>query len=172
MLKLLGAALIIVAGTMAGWMKARQYANRPSQIRSLMQALKRLETEITYSFTPLPDALRRIAHQNKDPLRSLLMTAAEGMNDAMGLTAQESLHRALDQHWRHTAMKASERDVLHQLAYTLGTSDRRDQLSHMESAIRQLEAEEAEARDDQARYEKMFRSLGLLTSALIVILIY
>jgi stage III sporulation protein AB len=34
----------------------------------------------------------------------------------------------------------------------------------------QLKAEEDAARDDQAKYEKMSRSLGLLLAALVVIL--
>ncbi|MNS24100.1 stage III sporulation protein SpoAB [compost metagenome] len=172
MIKMLGAVLVIVAGTMAGWLKARQFANRPDQIRRLIQALKRLETEITYGFTPLPEALRRIGKQNNAPIRSILMKAAEGMDGQAGMTAQESMHKAIHEEWGNTAMKPAERDVLYQLAYSLGTSDRRDQLKHIETAVRQLEAEESAAREDQARYEKMFRSLGLLTAALIVILIY
>lgn len=172
MFKLFGAVLIIVAGTLAGWMKARQFANRPEQIRRLIQALKRLETEITYGFTPLPDALRRIGNQNQGPIRSILLRAADGMDGQEALTAQESVHKAIQEEWKYTAMRPSERDVLYQLAYSLGTSDRRDQLNHIETAVRQLEAEESSARDEQSKYEKMFRSLGMLSSALIVILIY
>ncbi|WP_068616921.1 stage III sporulation protein SpoIIIAB [Paenibacillus tuaregi] len=172
MLKMLGAVLIIAAGTLAGWLKARQFANRPEQIRRLIQALKRLETEISYGFTPLPDALRRIGSQSGHPVKAVLLRAADGMDGSQSLSAQESVHQAIREEWKHTAMRPAERDVLHQLAYSLGTSDRRDQLKHIETAVRQLEAEESVAREEQSRYEKMFRSLGLLTSALIVILIY
>lgn len=35
-----------------------------------------------------------------------------------------------------------------------------------------LKAEEQHARDDQARYEKMCKSLGILGGALLVILMY
>ena len=69
-------------------------------------------------------------------------------------------------------MKVSEQEVVRQLSYTLGTSDRQDQLGHLSMAVRQLESEEAAAREDQARYEKMYRSLGLLCGAFIVILFY
>lgn len=50
-------------------------------------------------------------------------------------------------------------------------SDREDQLKHLKLAQQQLLAEESGARDDQARYEKLSRALGILLAALVVILI-
>ncbi|MDQ0088226.1 stage III sporulation protein AB [Paenibacillus anaericanus] len=172
MLKMLGAALVILAATLVGWYQAKQFANRPNQIRRLILALKRLETEIMYGFTPLPDALQRIADQNKEPIKSLFVVAAENMNPPRNWTAQKSLEHAIESGWGRTSMKKPEKEVMNQLSYTLGTSDRQDQIGHIVTAVRQLESEEAAARDEQSRYEKMCKSLGLLSGAFIVILFY
>ncbi|AWB45104.1 stage III sporulation protein AB [Paenibacillus sp. CAA11] len=172
MLKILGAALILLASTLAGWWKASGYAARPHEIRRLILALRRMETEIGYGFTPLPEAFSRIGAQNREPLRSLFIEAAEAMGPPRNWTAQDSLHHAIRERWKYSYMKAGERDVMYQLAFSLGTSDRKDQLNHLETAIRQLETEEAVALEEQRRYEKMCRSLGLLAGAFIVILIY
>ncbi|WP_435925110.1 stage III sporulation protein SpoIIIAB [Paenibacillus sp. DYY-L-2] len=172
MVKIFGAVLVIAAATIAGWVQARQYANRPNQIRRLIHALKRLETEIMYGFTPLPDALERIGEQSGEPIRRIFGGAAEQMNPPLNRTAQDGLQHAIETGWRFTAMKTAERDVLKELSFTLGTSDRQDQLGHIATAIRQLESEEAAAREEQGRYEKMFKSLGLLCGAFIVILFY
>ncbi|GGH25207.1 stage III sporulation protein SpoIIIAB [Paenibacillus segetis] len=172
MLKMLGAALVILAATLVGWLKARQFASRPNQIRGLILALKRLETEIMYGFTPLPDALQRIANQNKEPIRSLFTVAAGHMNPPNNWTAQDSLQHAVESQWGFTSMKKPEKDIMNQLSYTLGTSDRQDQIGHIVTAIRQLESEEVAARDEQSRYEKMCKSLGLLSGAFVVILFY
>ena len=69
-------------------------------------------------------------------------------------------------------MRSAEREVLEQLSSVLGTSDRQDQIKHIALAALQLKHEEAAARDDQVKYEKMSKSLGLLIGALIVILIF
>ncbi|GJM77995.1 hypothetical protein HMSSN139_04910 [Paenibacillus sp. HMSSN-139] len=172
MLKMFGAALVLLTATLAGWLQARQFAARPSQIRRLILALKRLETEIMYSFTPLPDALRRIGEQSGEPIRAIFVSAADNMSSAHPWTAQESLEQAVTKLWKYTAMKAPEQEVIRQLSLTLGTSDRKDQLGHLATAVRQLESEESAAREEQARYEKMYRSLGLLCGAFIVILFY
>ncbi|KAA9007488.1 stage III sporulation protein AB [Paenibacillus spiritus] len=172
MLKLLGASLVLLAATLAGFAQARQYADRPRQIRGLIAALQRLETEIRYGYTPLPEAMRRIAQQCREPLRGFFSRAASEMNPPRSASAQEGLELAMEALWKTTAMKAPEREVLRQLGCTLGTSDRADQTSHIAMALRQLGQEEISAREDQSKYEKMCRSLGLLLGALIVILIF
>lgn len=171
-LKLLGAVIVLLSGTLAGFYQAQQFATRPRQIRELTLALQRLETEISYGFTPLPEALARIGSSLRDPLGSLFRDAARKMSPEHGTTAQESIRSALQAHWKQTSMKRSERDVLEQLGSVLGTSDRQDQMKHIALAAGQLRLEEAAAREDQAKYEKMSKSLGLLLGALIVILIF
>ncbi|GGF76953.1 stage III sporulation protein AB [Paenibacillus albidus] len=172
MLKLLGAVLVILAGTLAGFQLARQYADRPRNIRGLIAALQRLETEIMYSYTPLPEALRRIGQQSREPLKGFFVTVAEEMSTPHDRSAEEAFRLAMDAHWRVTAMKAAEKEILRQLSCTLGTSDRSNQSNHIALALQQLKQEETVAREDQGKYEKMSKSLGLLLGALIVILIF
>ncbi|WP_151734337.1 stage III sporulation protein SpoIIIAB [Paenibacillus tengchongensis] len=172
MLKLFGAAVVILAGTLAGFLRAAQYADRPRHIRGLIAALQRLETEIKYGYTPLPEALRRIGEQSKEPLRALFMTAAREMSPPLDKTPEAAFAKAMDDHWKAASLKAAEREVIRQLSCTLGTSDRMDQGNHIGLALQQLKQEEAAAREDQGKYEKMSKSLGLLLGALIVILIF
>lgn len=172
MIKIVGAVMVIFAAALAGWIRSREYARRPNQIRRTILALKRLETEIMYGFTPLPDALMRIGEQSGEPIQLIFNEAAQWMNTPHNHTAQESMQMAIQSSWKFTAMKNAEKDVLHQLSFTLGTSDRKDQLGHIATAVRQLESEEEIAREEQNRYEKMCKSLGVLCGAFIVILFY
>lgn len=172
MLKLLGAMLVLAAGTMFGFSKASLYARRPRQIRQLIHALERLETEMTYGYTPLAEALLRIAGQLEPQLAVLFRAAAEPLVASSGLTAGESWRAAIHDYWKQTALSSNEREVLSQLSFTLGISDRDDQAKHLRLAVSLLQAEEQAARDDQRRYEKMWRSLGVLAGAFVVILMY
>jgi stage III sporulation protein AB len=172
MIKLFGAILILAAGTMIGFSKASVYARRPRQIRQLIHALQRLETEMTYGYTPLPEALLRIAAQLEPQLAALFRMAAEPLLTATGKTAGESWREAVGACWKQTALSSNEREVLSQLSFTLGISDRDDQSKHLRLAVSLLQAEEQAAWDDQRRYEKMWRSLGVLAGAFVVILMY
>lgn len=172
MIKLLGGLCIVFAATMIGLYQGLQLSNRGRQIRLLIAALKRLETEIRYGFTPLPDALSTVARTLDGPLSSLLHKAAEGLSDGKARSATESWRLALDEHWPYTAMKMPEREIVLRLGGTLGISDRTDQEKHLQLAISQLQAEETNAWEEERRYGKMWRSLGLLGGLLIVILMY
>jgi stage III sporulation protein AB len=171
MVKLLGAILILFAGTMFGFYQALQLSRRPRQIRQLIQALQRLETEISYGLTPLPAALLTISRQISQPLSQIFHIAAEQLK-AFGLSTEESWRYAIEAGWQDTAMKTAEQEVFQQLGLTLGLTDREDQIKHLRLTVSQLQAEEITAWEEQKRYEKMWKSLGLLSAALVVILMY
>jgi stage III sporulation protein AB len=173
MLKFMGIILVMLAGTMIGLVQASRYASRPRQIRQLLHALQRLETEISYGQTPLPEALYRISGLVSSPLSSLFATISHSLgsdSSGTGETVRECWERAIDGHWAATAMKKPEKEAMHRLGSTLGGSGREEQLKHIRLAMIQLQVEETSARDDQHRYEKLSRSLGMLGAALIVIL--
>jgi stage III sporulation protein AB len=173
MLKLTGAILILFAGTMIGFYQASRYSSRPRQIRQLILCLQRLETEILYGYTPLPDALRHIGKQAHEPVASIFLTSADLLTDKpSGLTAQQAWQHAVETKWHKTFLKKGEKETMYQLGYNLGISDRDDQVKHLRLAMSQLKGEEQTAREEQQRYEKMWKSLGALAGALVVILMY
>ncbi|HEY0828173.1 MAG TPA: stage III sporulation protein SpoIIIAB, partial [Bacilli bacterium] len=164
MLKLLGAMLVLLAGGMIGFHKAAQYANRPRQIRQLIHALQHLETEIMYGFTPLSAALDIISKQLKGPLSGLFQQVAHDLKSLQGHTTVDSWQKAIQDYWRKTAMGSNEQDIVHRLGFTLGITDREDQVKHLRLAVSQLQGEEAAAAEEQRRYEKMWKSLGVLAA--------
>ncbi|XEC92855.1 stage III sporulation protein SpoIIIAB [Paenibacillus tarimensis] len=170
MIKIIGAMLVLFAGGMIGFQQAARFAARPRQLRQLGFAVSQLETEIGYGYTPLPDALIRAVKTLSEPVAGLFIRAAALLEDAKGLSFNECWEQAVKEHWQHTAMRENEKAVLLRLGSSLGISDREDQLKHLRLALLQLKSEEDAARDDQARYEKLSKSLGILAAALIVIL--
>ncbi|WP_144935693.1 stage III sporulation protein SpoIIIAB [Paenibacillus sp. 32O-W] len=172
MLKLLGGLLIIGAGTMFGFYQSMQLSRRPRQIRELIHMLQRLETEIGYGSTPLSDALLASSKSLSEPVAALFRRAAEYLDQPTGMTTEACWRKAVVEGWRDTAMKAGEREVLLQLGHSLGITDREDQLKHLRLAVNHLLAEEEQAAEDQRKYAKMWKSLGALAGALIVILVY
>lgn len=173
MLKFAGVLLVLFAGTMIGFLQAARFAARPRQIRELLHALQRLETEISYGQTHLPEALLRISKLVLRPLSEIFASIAKSLSEdslESGETVRECWERAVNGQWQATAMKKAEKEALLRLGATLGGSGREDQLKHIRLTAIQLQAEEASARDDQYRYEKLSRSLGMLGAALVVIL--
>jgi stage III sporulation protein AB len=171
-LKLIGAILIVVAGAMIGHLKARKLADRPAQIRRFIRVLQQLETEISYGFTPLPEAMHKLALQTTEPLSTMFSVVSSNLQSPLGLSVKESWDQAILERWSYTAMQEGEQDIIVQLGSSLGTTDREDQLKHLRLASSQLGSMESEAAEEQRRFEKMWRSLGVLGGALIVVMMY
>lgn len=172
MMKFIGALIIFLAGVLIGLHQAARYANRPKHIRQWIQGLQRLETEINYSFTPLAQALERTSKSSAAPTASIWLSASHKLAQNDSKTTFECWSEAIEEGWDSTALKPTEKDILLQLGSTLGISDRSDQMKHIQLAMNQLQSEESIAKDEQQRYEKMWKTLGALGGALIVILMY
>lgn len=68
MFKIIGAAIIIIATTWAGFEAAKKLSMRPRQLRQLKVAMQSLEAEIMYGHTPLKEAARKLSKQMAKPL--------------------------------------------------------------------------------------------------------
>ncbi|SFK93977.1 stage III sporulation protein AB [Paenibacillus sp. 1_12] len=172
MLKLLGAMMIMLSATLFGLYQAQRYSRRPRQIADLIRSLQRLETEMTYGLTPLPQALLQVAHACPPPVSHLFRYAADELRIAAGRTVLQIWQQAIAEHWHHTVLQMGEKEILSQLGSTLGLSDSADQVKHIRLAVQQLQGELETAVEERKRYEGMWRSLGLLMGALVVILMY
>lgn len=173
MLKFAGAVLILAAAAMFGFVQALHYARRPRQIRQMIGALQRMETEIVYALTPLPEAMLSLSRQLSEPLSSLFRMTADRLKASGGAAStREIWQQSVREAWRVSSMKQPEQEIVLQLGAVLGVTDRADQVKHLRLAVSQLQTEEQESREEQRRYETMWKSLGILIGALIVILMY
>jgi stage III sporulation protein AB len=172
MLKFIGAVFILIAAALFGFLQALHYARRPKQIRGLIGALQRMETEMTYALTPLPELLEALSRQTAEPIASLYRVAAERLMSTSGISTREIWQQEVKETWIRTSMKLPEQEIMLQLGHVLGMSDRGDQVKHLHLAVSQLQLEEADSREEQRKYEKMWKSLGILIGALLVILMY
>lgn len=171
MIKLIGAIFIIVATTWTGFEAARNFSERPRQLRALRSALQSLEAEIMYGHTPLHEASRRLAEQLTKPLSTFFDSFAKKLTDTE-TTVKEAWETSLKEVWRFTAMKKGEFEIMKQFGETLGRHDRFSQQKHIMLTLAHLEREEADASQAQAKYEKMVKSLGFLSGLLLIILLF
>ncbi|HZG79425.1 MAG TPA: stage III sporulation protein SpoIIIAB [Brevibacillus sp.] len=172
MMKLIGALMVLVSASMVGWHISRTYAKRPVQLRALLVALQMLETEIVYGLTPLQRAFVKVGQRVNKEVGNLFLSASEYLEQGRAMSAEESLQKAMKRHWPQTALRKQEQEVLASLSQVLGSSDREDQQKHLRLAVTHLRGLEEEARAEQDKYKKMYKSLGFLGGLLAVILMF
>lgn len=148
------------------------YAHRPKEIRRLSVALQLLETEICYGSTTLPVALEHVGRRVAGEIGKIFKQTADYLLQYDGLSTMDCWEMGIEKIWPKTTMRQAEKEILLHLGKVLGKSDKLDQQKHIRLAVMNLQKEEEEARSEQQKYEKMFKSLGVLSGILAVILMY
>lgn len=169
MLKLLGALLVGGSCVMLGRILAAQLYRHKDLLAGLQQGLLLLEKEISFSATPLPQALRRAA-QGAGGAAALFEQSAAQLAQGQGLTAAEAWHSALQPY--RAQLLADEYADLQAFAAGLGLSDSENQLKRIELTRIKLAAAEQRAQEACQQQGKVRKSLGwALGAALILIFI-
>lgn len=169
-MKIFGAVVIIAVTTWTGFESSRLFSDRTRQLRQLKLALQTLEAEIMFGHAPLHEASRRLAAQIPTPLSTLFATFADKLTSTE-TTVKFAWNESISETWHLTALKKGEQEIMRQFGETLGRHDRTSQQKQIMLALTHLEREEQDARDKQAKYEKMVKSLGFLTGLLLIILL-
>ncbi|HLR80083.1 MAG TPA: stage III sporulation protein SpoIIIAB [Bacillota bacterium] len=166
----IGALLFIGTTTLVGLDISKRLDERPKHIRHMKNALQILEAEILYSQLPLPDAFDTIAKQIPEPI-SPFFNRLGGQLRQHNRDLYNVWNREVDELIDCSALDANEGEILKQFGRTLGQHDFDQQQKHIHLTVKHLDRELDDARDNQFKYSKMAKSLGLLCGLFIVLLL-
>ncbi|OEF98431.1 stage III sporulation protein SpoIIIAB [Desulfuribacillus alkaliarsenatis] len=169
MVKTIAIVLILTSSTLIGFLLANRYGQRVKELRLIYSALKHFETEIIYGLTPMPEALRNIAKRMESPISNVYYEMSEKFSEHE-LSTVDIWQTCWRDNRRHLALTKRDYDILMQLGYSIGQTDKENQLKHIGIALSYIQAEEEEARHDQQKHEKMYKYLGFLMGLMVVIL--
>jgi len=171
MVTIIGCILIIGACSYIGFFLGRQYNARFEQIKKLRSSLKMLETEISYSMNPLPEALFKVGSRILGPVGKLYEHTAELLGKNAGLPMEQVWRAGLDRLAEESSLKKEELDVLDDFGLGLGGSDREEQLKNLHLAQEHLRIIESSAERDRNKYERMYKTLGILAGAALALVL-
>jgi stage III sporulation protein AB len=170
-MKWIGAILILGSAVWFGFEQSKQLADRSKQLKMVITALQSLEAEIMYGHTPLHEAARKIGHQFAFPVSQLFLSFAETIVSTE-VSACEAWRKSLHGIQTSAALKKTEYEILEQFGESLGKHDLFTQQKHILLTLAHLQREEEEARENQKKYEKMYKSLSILAGLLLVLLLF
>lgn len=160
-MRIIGAAAVFFAACAVGLKKSHELKMRRDMLLKIITSLELLEKEITYSKRDTKSILSSIGDTQNLPF---LTEAAESMPH---LSCRDALRRGIDR----TITAEKDKYALYLLADTLGTSDAKSQRSVIAQVCALLSEAHSEAAADYAVNGKLYRSAGILTGLLTVILL-
>lgn len=154
MLRLVGALMIVLAGSAIGFLKSDCLRKRAVDLGKIISGLSLLETDISYGKKTLKSALFSIGEHQKI---EFFKRIAEGIDNG-GI--KKALEEALSQEGEYLL----ERDKAPILALgeNLGMTDSKSQVTSIKMAVSSLYEEKADAEETYARLGRLYRSAGVL----------
>ncbi|SHI92675.1 stage III sporulation protein SpoIIIAB [Lutispora thermophila] len=171
MLKGIGALLIIISSSLLGILISSKYSIRPKEIRKLRFSLQMLETEIVYGSTPIPYACYNVGCKSDKPWKDFFMRVSENLLKRKFFSLEEAWNDAIVNSLKNSYLTSADKELLRNFGRVIGKSDTEDQKKHFKLIYAQLEHHEKIAEDEKARNEKMYKSMGFLLGAAILIIL-
>ncbi|HHV32107.1 MAG TPA: stage III sporulation protein AB [Clostridiales bacterium] len=164
MLKLIGALMLIAAGTLAGIMESRRLAVRVDQLEAFLRFLSRAQTEIRFAALPVEQIVQRHGGELQ-----FLKRCASGCSGGMPFTVawQDSVNAAA----KEKSFLPGDIDLLRSFGEGFGASDVEGQISHCELYTELIGERLKNARDEKEKKSKLYLTLGVfggLVAALVL----
>ena len=168
-MKISGIILIIFSCTLLGWQQAAHYPKRVNQLRQLQTAFNLLATEIIYSLTPLPIALRKISKHVEPWLQNFFEQIASAMTEEKLLLADA--WRKAEKSLKQTDLAAKDIALLTDTCCHLGQGDVTAQEKILTLLQQRLQHNLDEALAECQPKEQLWRYLGISAGSVLVIIL-
>ncbi len=172
LLKMLLNMVIICCSSALGNKLANRYIYRIRDIRTLQICFAKLETEIIYYCTFLPDALENVGKSTRGGVGKFLSQVSANLINKNGSSIEEAWSVALEASKEYLKLIDDDYDVIRTFGCQLGVADRTSQRQLFEILQLQLKKQEKKAEENRDRYERMYRSLGFLSGLAIIIILF
>lgn len=170
MFKMIGALCVFGSCGYLGLRIGHIYKIRTELLRSLQNGLNLLETEISYSSTPLPFALERVGKHLPGESSFLFQKAARVLLIDKGATASEAWEEGIKALEREVPLREEEITILTLFGKGLGSSAKEEQMKNIALSREQLRMVEKTAWEEREKNQKLWQYMGFCLGTVIILI--
>ena len=169
-MKIIAILLIIAACSVIGFEISNGFARRTKNLRLWKDALRIMEAEIVYSQTPVTQVFRNLSKQLPHPMKEFFEQLSKDMaSERMDL--YEIWSKKIEQFTGVFHLKSEDVEILKQFGRTLGKYDILQHEKQIQLTMTHLDRKATEANEQNAKFGKMSRALGVLSGIFIALLL-
>lgn len=165
-LKIIGMSLIMLCTTSIGISLARTLTGRVEELENAIAILNGIESELSYSMAPPDEIIGRLEERESMSGAAYLPCCASLCRQ--GIPFPEAWKRAVKEN--RGLLVSPDIAVLAGLSDTLGQCDLNGQLASISHAKTLLQIQANNARVRCASHARLYRTMGLLTGAFLVVI--
>ena len=160
--KLVASIFVLCSGVGFGFHSSFKLSDEENTIAAGISMLEGISSQIRYSAAPCDEIIKQLAKDESLPDKLLFLTACSELLER-GVSYPQAIAKSLKDDKHHDSfIMLSE----------LGTGDADHSLGVISIMSEKLKAELAAAREKKNKYGKMYKTLGALGGAAVVILIW
>lgn len=158
-------ALVVIISTVLGLNKSKKFVEREYIISESITFFKRMQNEIVYLLSPLPNALEASRMNLKTELKDVI--GSIGCSILQGNFNITSVEKELS---KLSELTQYDRQIISSGLVTLGKADVSSQIGIISNTIELLEAQKLDARDEKVKNSKLYKTVGLISGVMIAII--
>lgn len=169
MLRFIMISIMFIICTYIGFYYGEKYRMRSSNLKEIHKAFIMLNSEISYSNTPLPDALSNISKRVADPISKMLLDTSVNLDDINIDSVYEAFTKAYKNYKDEINLTKDDYKVLSDFFKTIGSCDAMTQEKVFSVTLENLNLNYIEANNEANVNVKMYRTLGISIGIMIAI---
>lgn len=160
--------MIFITSSSIGYIIANQYSNRVADLQEIQTALNMFKTKMRYTYETIPDIFQEISKTTKENISEIFKQAVEIMNND---------NENAGQAWRKAIIKSKtnfteeDKTILYNMEKLLGKTDLEGQVGEIELTTNLLKIQKEKAEKEKSKNERLYKTLGSVVGATIVILL-
>lgn len=157
---------LFLASCGIGILFSKKYVNRVNELQEFKTVLNILKTKIRFTYEPLGEIFKEIAGSFSNNVANILNQASNNMK----INSAENAWKLAIQ-TENTSILKEDKEVLLTLGKLLGKTDLEGQVSQIEQTTEFLECQIIKAEKERCKNEKLYKTLGIIIGAGLVIML-
>lgn len=166
--KLIGAAFVVIACGGVGFLLAAAYRREIRYLHQLIYALDKMEWELQYKITPLPELCRIAAESCSNTLNKVFDHFTQELENQVFPDAEQCMRIAIED---NSDLPQSIKQMLQMLGSLLGRYDLSGQLQALHAVRTACESALVKLENNKDTRTRNYQTLGLCAGAAIVIIL-
>lgn len=171
-IKIIGALMIIISGTMTGIDLSNRFVTRIKQLTQIKKMLILISGEIKYNNSNIRFALEKIS-SNADPFISNFLKMVYEKLDNLNGTDIYNIWKECGQQYFSNESCLNEQDIkkIIEIGEFLGITDRETQINNFELYLEQIQIDITEAEKMRENKCRVYKTIGTMAGMLISVVI-
>lgn len=161
--------LIAIFGlsTGIGILISKSYENRVIELKEFKNILNIMKTKIKFTYEPLAEIFKQISKDNQTNVEKIFGQIANQITYYPTKDVWENCIQDAD-----ISIKQEDKDILKRLGKLLGQTDVEGQISEIEVTQNFLDTQIEKAEEEKKKNQKMYKTLGIVTGLVFVIILF